>query len=108
MSNTSVPDTALIGWVQLLRSYDDTVRSAESLHRLGAMSDQQRYATVSLAQDAIRLCHLTLEKTVPFTRWDSAYVGYLQTPAPNQYRRGIITAVEYWDDFLHYAHGFGA
>lgn len=105
MSDTSVPDSALIGWVQLMRSYDDTVRNAEHLHALGAMSDQQRYVTVSLAQDAIRLCHLTLEQTVPFTRWDSAYVGYLQTAKPNQYARGIITSAEYWDDFLRYASG---
>lgn len=105
MSNTSVPDSALIGWVQLMRSHHDTVRNAEHLHALGAMSAQQRYTTVSLAQDAIRLCHMTLEQTVPFTRWDSAYVGYLQTPAPRQYARGIVTAVEYWDDFLRYASG---
>lgn len=102
MSTTLLPNRALIEWIQFMRNHHDIVRTANALHELGAMSAQQHYLTVNTAQDAIRLCHMTAEQTVPFTSWDSEYVGFLQTAHPNRLRRGIITECEYWDEFFRF------
>lgn len=108
MSDTSLPDASFVAWVQYLCLYTDLRRKAEHLHSLKSMSDSQRYVQVSSADSAIRHCHQTLLDLVPFTRMDSAYVGFLGTHYHDKLGRGIVTEAEYWEEFLRFAVDFMA